>query len=168
MFETFLKKNINFFPFLERKKSSGLGFFLGLVEPSRNRLASTAYFAIILGGFWPVTHKPTWTGKNLILAVRETSVSRHSRVPIKDLPLYDSAVLYGGCPQKFLSGSRDINNRSNYLQPILCPTHSEASVLLCQNGKHLCAILAGLQMILLFLGYLVFPFNDMQPLPISR
>jgi len=25
-------------------------FFLGLVDPSRNRLASTAYFAIILGG----------------------------------------------------------------------------------------------------------------------
>jgi len=33
-----------------QKKNQELDFFLGLVDPSRNRLALTAYFAIILGG----------------------------------------------------------------------------------------------------------------------
>ena len=34
-----------------KKNNQGLDFFLGLGDPSWNRLASTAYFAIILGGF---------------------------------------------------------------------------------------------------------------------
>jgi len=36
-----------------QKKTRSWIFFLGLVDPSRNRLALTAYFAIILGGFCP-------------------------------------------------------------------------------------------------------------------
>ena len=60
--------NLHFFTYwnkFEQKNSiksiQGLDFFLGLVDPSRNSLASTAYFAIIssivLGGFWPVLKK---------------------------------------------------------------------------------------------------------------
>ena len=47
---------------MKAQKKTGLDFFIGLVDPSRNRLASTAYFAIIssiilggliVGGFCP-------------------------------------------------------------------------------------------------------------------